>query len=183
MIQAIYQPWDGFQYYAGLGAGYYSITVPASSTAQTYSGNGAGPVFSLGVRDVVFPDTIVTPAVALDAGFAGGVYQLDQMNDSAGNLSAVNDTLTLLQYQVALETSHLFPLEGRFSIEPYGGVKWYRIVADLKDSTSGSHVGGTLDTLAPIVGLRIPTSDHEGLFVEAALVGGYQYAAGLSLKF
>ncbi|HVA67029.1 MAG TPA: hypothetical protein VNK24_08920 [Elusimicrobiota bacterium] len=182
LIKAVYQPWDGFQYSAAVGAGYYSLSVPAVNATQNYSGAAAGPVFSLGVQDVIFPDTIVTPAVAVNAGFSGAMYPLDRMNDSAGNVSAVNDTLTLLEYQLGVEASHVFPLDG-WKVEPYGGVRWYRVDADLKDATLGSHSGGFRDTLAPVAGLRIPTSDHEGLFAEAAYVGGFQYGGGLSLRF
>ncbi|HVC08625.1 MAG TPA: hypothetical protein VNH15_01640 [Elusimicrobiota bacterium] len=182
LIRAVYQPWDGFQYSAAVGAGYYSLSVPSASATQNYAGSGAGPIFSLGVQDVIFPDTIVTPAVAVNIGFSGAMYPLDRMNDSAGNVSAVNDTLTLLEYQLGVEASHVFPLSG-WRVEPYGGVKWYRVDADLKDATLGSHSGGFRDTLAPVVGLRIPTSDHEGLFAEAAYVGGFQYGGGLSLRF
>jgi len=182
LIKAVYQPWGGFQYSAAVGAGYYSLSVPSTGATQNYSGSGAGPVFSLGVQDVIFPDTIVTPAVAINAGFSGAMYPLDQMNDSAGNVSAVNDTLTLLEYQLGVEVSHVFPLDG-WKVEPYGGIRWYRVDADLKDATVGSHSGGFRDTLAPVVGLRIPTADHEGLFAEAAYVEGFQYGGGLSLRF
>ncbi|MDE2313762.1 MAG: hypothetical protein KGL04_06285, partial [Elusimicrobia bacterium] len=149
---------------------------------QSYSGDGAGPVFSLGVQDVIFPDTIVTPAVAVEAGFEGAMYPLTRMTASDGSSSAVNDTLTLLEYQLGVIASRVVPVGG-WKVEPYGGIRWYRASADLKDSTTGSHSGGFRDTLAPVLGLRVPTSDHEGLFAEASYVGGFQYGGGLSLRF
>ena len=118
-----------------------------------------------------------------------------------GVSGSVNQRLTLWQYQVAVEASHLFnliePQKGvdkeheamlpvipqGFKIEPYGGVKWVRIQSDLHDYTDGSHSGGQQDVASPFLGVRVPIYEHEGLFAEASFVNGYQYAGGLEVRF
>ena len=116
----------------------------------------------------------------------------------------IDQRLDLMQYQVAVEASHVFTLQDAdakadekeaemaglaaltgqgFKLEPYGGVKWVRIQSDLKDLSDGSHTGGQQDTVTPFLGLRIPFSKNEGLFAEAQFVGGYAYAGGMELRF
>lgn len=88
-----------------------------------------------------------------------------------------------MSYQFAVESSHLFTLNEFWKLEPFGGVKWTRVQAELKNLVDGSRAGGRKDTVTPFLGLRVPIEDHEAFFAEASFVDGYHYGAGLELRF
>jgi len=182
MMKVLYQPWEGFQYYAAFGMGDYSLQVPSATMTNQLSGDSPGVIGTVGIKAVIYPDTIVTPAIAFDLSMTRAYYRFNQISSSLGGV-ATDQRLSLMQYQLALEASHIFVLEGSWKLEPYGGVKWNRTQSDLKDMVSGSHAGGQRDETTPFVGLRIPAYDKEILFAEASFVGGYQYAGGLELRF
>ena len=95
----------------------------------------------------------------------------------------VKDRLDLMRLQLALEASRRFDFGGRWKVEPYGGLKWVRTQAWLKDLDSGNRFGGIEDAVKPFAGVSLPFSDNENLFAEAAVLKGYEYAAGLAVRF
>jgi hypothetical protein len=183
MVKVVAQPWEGFQYYLSAGAGSFSVAIPSVTVTNTLSGGGRHAPLAGGLRAVVVPDTIVSPAVAVDAGFSGSWYPLDQI--SGASTGGIDDRLTILNEQVAVETSHLFcPMGvGGWKFDPYGGVEWVRYQTDLKDLSDGSHAGGLTDVVTPFAGIRIGPYPHEGVFGEASFVDGYHYAGGLYIQF
>ena len=191
ILKVVYQPFERFQYYALAGVGDYSMSVPSTTVTNVYTGDNSGRIFGAGVRASVVPDTIVaadgfpTPAIALDASLTQAAYQFNRLNQTgpAGVSSSITGRLTLMTYQFAVEASHLFTVDERWKLEPYGGVKWTRVQADLKDLGDGSHAGGHQDTVTPFLGLRVPVEEHEAFFAEASFVDGYHYGAGLELRF
>lgn len=179
IAKAVYQPWDSFQYYAFGGGGTYKLKLPA----QMLSGDTPGTIFGAGMKAIVMPDTVVQPGIAVDAGISNSRYAFNRISPGAPGVSSqINDFLVLWQYQLAVEASHLFELQGK-KIEPYGGVKWSRIDADLNDRQQGNHTGGMQDNVVPFLGLRVPVYDHEGFFVEASFNQGEQYAGGVEIRF
>jgi len=182
MFKIIYQPWEGLQYYASFGMGDYSLQIPSAAVVNRLTGDSPGVIGTAGIRAVVYPDTIVTPAIAFDASITRSYYRFNQISSDASG-AAVEQRLNLMQYQLALEASHVFMVEGFWKIEPYGGVKWVRVQSDLKDAISGGHAGGQQDETTPFLGIRIPAYENEILFAEASFIGGYQYAGGLELRF
>lgn len=183
VVKLVYQPWDYIQYYGSIGVGNYALSVPSETVTNQLSGDNPGVEGALGLRATIYPETIVTPAIAVDGSLSGSRYDFNRMTDSNGVAQTVNQTLTMWQYQVAVETSKRFAVEESVTLEPYGGVKWVRTQSDLLDHQSGSHAGGQLDTVTPFLGLRIPATKHELFFAEASFVDAYQYAAGLSIGF
>lgn len=179
IVKIVYQPWDSLQYYAFGGAGKYDLKLPA----QRLTGDTPGTIFGAGVKAVVMPDTIVQPGIAVDASVSNSRYAYNRISPGAPAVSnQINDLLVLWQYQVAVEASHLFELQGA-KVEPYGGVKWSRIQADLNDRQQGNHTGGMQENAVPFVGLRVPIYDHEGIFIEGAFNQGEQIAGGLEVRF
>jgi hypothetical protein len=177
--KVVYQPWDSLQYYAFGGAGKYDLKLPA----QRLTGDTPGTIFGAGVKAVVMPDTIVQPGIAIEASASNSRYAFNRISPGAPAVSnQINDLLVLWQYQVAVEISHLFELQGA-KVEPYGGVKWSRIQADLNDRQAGNHTGGKQEDAMPFVGLRVPVYDHEGIFIEGAFNQGEQIAGGLEVRF
>jgi len=205
MVKVIYQPWENIQYYAAFGMGDYSLAVPSATINNTLTGDNPGTIMTAGLKAVIYPDTMVTPAIAVDLSVSNSRYAFNRSYASDGSsYNNIDQRLNLMQYQVAVEASHVFTLRDAdaasdekeaekaglaalsgqgFKIEPYGGLKWVRIQSDLKDLNDGTHSGGQQDTVTPFLGLRIPVSKNEGLFAEAQFVDGYAYAAGLDLRF
>lgn len=185
MLKLVWQPWDRFQYYATYGIGDYSLSVPSATITNVLSGDGRGQIFGAGVKASIVPDTVVTPAVAIDFGLSESVYNFNRRfpGGTPGVSNSIAQRLTLMTYHVAVESSHLFTLNEYWKVEPYGGLRWSRVQTDLKDLGDGSRAGGQQDTATPFLGLRIPVEEHEAFFAEASFVDGYQYGAGLELRF
>lgn len=185
LFKLTWQAAERFQLYAHIGAGDYSIKVPSTTVENTLSGDKLGIIYGVGLKASVVPDTIVSPAIALDLGIARSHYNFNRI--TPGGAPGANDgfsqRLELMTYQVAVEASHLFAVDENWKLEPYGGVKWTRVQADLKDLASGSHAGGQTDTGTPFLGLRIPAEDRVAFFGEASFVGGLHYGGGLELRF
>ena len=185
MMKISWQPWERFHYYAMYGVGSYSVSVPSATITNALTGDLRGQIYGAGIKASVVPDTLVTPAIAFDASLTRALYGFNRRfpGGTPGASNNITQRLELMTYQFAVEASHLFTLEEFWKLEPYGGMKWTRVHADLKDLVDGSHAGGRQDTVAPFFGLRVPVEDHEAFFAEASFFGGYHYGAGLELRF
>jgi hypothetical protein len=190
MLKIVYQPWDRLQYYAMYGVGDYSLAVPSTTVTNVLTGDSPGQIYGFGVKASIVPDTIVaaeglpSPAISLDVSVVRSLYHFNRrFPGGAPGLNNIDQRLTLMTYQFAVEASHLFSLDANWKLEPYGGVKWTRVQSDLKDLGDGSHAGGQTDTVSPFLGLRVPVEEHEALFAEASFVDGYHYGGGLELRF
>jgi hypothetical protein len=198
VMKLVYQPWENLQYYVAFGVGDYSLNVPSVTVVNTFSGDSPGIMGMAGLRTTIVPDTQFTPAIAADISLSESRYQFNQVSPNTAVAASINQRLLLMQYQVAIEISHLFTVTDQpkdsakehevlfkqgFKIEPYGGLKWTRIQSDLKDFNNASHSGGQEDTISPFIGVRVPVLEHESLFAEADFVHGYQYAGGLEIRF
>jgi len=185
MVKIAWQAAERFQLYAHVGTGDYSIKVPSTTVQNTLSGDKLGIIYGAGLKASIVPDTIVNPAIALDLNITRSHYNFNRINPGGtpGITNGFNSRLELMTYQVAIETSHLFTIDEHWKIEPYGGIKWTRVQADLKDLTSGAHAGGQQDTGTPFLGLRVPAEDRIAFFGEASFIGGMHYGGGLELRF
>lgn len=184
VVKVSYQPYDNVQYYATLGTGRYSLKVSSLSRTASLTGDRPGFIYGVGARGLLFPDTIASMALAVDAGVTLERYFF---NRNSGGVTAaqvnVKNRLDLLQLQLALQASRRYELGGRWKAEPYGGVKWVRTQASLKDLDSGDRFTGATDAVRPFLGLSLPFAENENLFGEASFVKGYEYAAGLAVRF
>lgn len=185
MAKLVYQPWESFQYYASVGVADYDVKVPSATVSNLLTGDNPGHRETAGVKWVFYPDTIVTPALAIDASLTHARHYFNRraQSGSPGLVDSVTQRLDLLESQVAVETSHLFVLPQNVKLEPYGGVKWGYVWADLKDLTTGGHAAGGKNSVRPFFGLRVPIFEHEQLFAEAAFIDGTYYATGLEIRF
>ena len=202
LVKLVYQPREVLQYYAAFGVGDYNLDVPSTTYINRLRGDRPGMIMTAGVKAVLYPDTVVTPAIATDLSVSRARYWFNRVrpSDAAVAVSSIDQRLDLMMLQVAVEASHVFTLQDAdekadekaglvalrnqgIKLEPYGGVKWLRIQSDLKDLADGTHSGGQQDTVTPFLGLRLPLGRSEGFFAEAQFVDGYVYAAGLELRF
>ncbi len=163
----------GLQLYATLGVGEYAVGIGSQTVFNSEVLNRSGFLTSIGSKAVLWPDTIVTPALAVDGSIGWQRYFGD------------GSRLDLLQFQLAIETSHRFRFEkDKFTLEPYGGVKWLSTRAWLTDVGSRQRVGGKEDAISPFVGLRIPIfGGEDSLFTEVSFIKGVQLASGMSMRF
>lgn len=185
LFKLTWQAAERFQLYAHVGTGDYSIKVPSTTVENTLSGDKFGLIFGAGLKASIVPDTIVNPAISLDLNITRSHYNFNRITPGGtpGIASGFAARLEMMTYQVAVETSHLFVIDENWKLEPYGGVKWTRVQADLKDLASGSHAGGQKDTGTPFLGLRIPAEDRIAFFSEASFLDGLHYGGGLELRF
>ncbi|UPT73937.1 MAG: autotransporter outer membrane beta-barrel domain-containing protein [Elusimicrobiota bacterium] len=185
LVKIVWQAAERFALYATVGTGDYSIKVPSTTASNVISGDKNGIIYGAGLKASIVPDTIVNPAIALDLGITRSHYNFNRINPGGtpGIGNGFSQSLDLTTYQVAVETSHLFEIDSNWKLEPYGGVLWRRVQADLKDLAGGGHAGGHKDTGTPFLGLRIPAEDRIAFFAEASFVDGTQYGGGLELRF
>jgi hypothetical protein len=183
MTKLVYQPWDSFQYYASVGFGDYDFKYNASGVPQDVTGDTIGNAFYAGLKWTVIPDTVVTPAIAVDASVGRRRHYFNRRYPGlAGQNSNITQRLDLVESQIAVQASHLFDVKG-VKLEPYGGLQWQHVWADLKDLTSGDHAAGAKSVVRPMMGLRAPIFEKEALFAEASFVGGTRFATGLEVRF
>ncbi|MBI5623360.1 MAG: hypothetical protein HY924_06250 [Elusimicrobia bacterium] len=195
-VKLVYQPWETMQYYAAVGAGEYGVKIPSVTVTNSLTGDKPGMSYTLGAKAVVFPDSAGMPALAVDASVTRSRHYFNRrFPGGTPNVSNnIDARLELMAYQVSVEASHLFTvveadkfdlvaLKGGVRFEPYGGIRWSRTVADLKDLVDGGHAGGSQDVVTPFVGLRVPLFEHEGVFAESTFVGGFHHALGLEVRF
>lgn len=183
LFKVIWQPWDRFQYYAFGGFGDYSLSVPSATVTNVLTGDAFGGIYGAGLKASIVPDTVVTPAIALDLSLTRSVYDFNRRNPADASGISIDQRLALMTYQFAVEASHLFTVGEQWKLEPYGGLKWVRVQSDLKDLGDGGRAGGQKDTVTPFLGLRVPIEEHESFFAEGSFVDGYHYGAGLELRF
>lgn len=202
LLKLVYQHTESLQYYAAFGVGDYSVSVPSATITNDLTGDNPGTVMTAGAKALILPDTVVSPALALDVSVSRSRYYFNRRfpGGTPGGNNNINQRLDLMRYQVAVEASHVFILrdavdkadekaglaalrDAGLKLEPYGGVKWSRIQSDLKDLEDGGHAGGQQDTVTPFAGLRLPLFERNMLFAEASFLGGYQYAAGMEIRF
>lgn len=182
MFKAVYQIGDYARPYAVIGAGSYELSVPSTTVTNTLSGSAPGLIYGGGVKFSVNPDTQFTPGVAIDLGFQRAAYRLDHLSPRGAGPSRADQRLTLTTWQVAVEAAHQFSFESG-KLEPYGGIRWIRVDAELKDLPSGTRAGGRTNTASPFLGLRVPAGDRFAGFMESSFAGGYHYGAGLEYRF
>ncbi|MFA5111723.1 MAG: autotransporter outer membrane beta-barrel domain-containing protein [Desulfobaccales bacterium] len=209
IFKLIYQPYERLQYYVSGGAGNYSLKIPTTGGIKTLTADRPGALYGAGFRAVLMPEVAVKlgkhhmeldaqgqkseleplrlmrPALTVDAGAGWQRYNFNELRpvDAAAD-GQIDQRLDLWQLQLALEASQSIQFaDSDLVLEPYGGVKWLRNRADLKDLRSGEHRGGTKDSISPFVGLNVPVGKKEGIFAEASFVNGIQYGAGLNIRF
>jgi hypothetical protein len=108
LVKVLYQPFDNVQYYASFGAGDYSLSVPSVTLVNRLTGDKPGLVMTAGLRAVLYPDTMVTPAVAADLSVSRHRYWFDRSHAGDGSSDrAIDQRLDLMQYQVAVELSQI----------------------------------------------------------------------------
>jgi hypothetical protein len=160
------------------GIGNYILDIPSDPASNELSGQDRGAVLGIGARKLLFPDTIVSPAVAVDFGISRALYDLDTFRSGNTAPQAVNDELDITEFQADVVVSKRI---GKF--EPYGGLKVFRKNAVLSDKTGFSNVSGTEDGAGLFFGARLNYYEHEALVIEGSCMGETSFNAGINIIF
>ena len=180
--------WQAHQYvelYANVGVlENFTLDVPSTTVAHRLTTDRRGFSYGGGMKASIVPDTMVTPAVALDFSVTRAEQDFNRRSPglASGTPDSIEQRLELTTYQLAVEFSHLFTTRG-WKLEPYGGIKWVRADATLTDLADGDRVRGWKDRVTPFAGLRVPFMTNGAFLAEGSFVGGYQYGAGVEYRF
>jgi hypothetical protein len=175
--------WGGWHVYAK-GGKWSPVIESQSAPTVTYENKDsfAGTFVGGGIKWVMFPDTIVTPAVALDV--SGTQYASDINKNNIG--VAVNDDwkIEAAEIQGAIMVSKKILM-----FDPYAGIKIFN--TDVKWTTTAQvsgviqekEISGDANGVAPFAGVKFSPLPFISVNVEASLGAEKNFAGGVSVGF
>ena len=170
-------PFAGWYYWVKAGVASYELEVPSVTVNNTYTTQDNGMNFGAGIRSVLFPDTLFTPAIALDVGVNYDAYDVNVFQQN-GNRQKVATKLELTEVSAALTVSKIFK-----TFEPYGSVKVWRTYTRLSDKDTLESLSGSKDNAGIFVGSTIKVHPHESFILEGSFIGETSFVAGWNLSF
>jgi len=177
-VKLVINPDNGLYYWFKAGVSDYSLDIPSDTVKNNLSGQDKGLICGFGARKLLFPDTIVSPAVAVGLGVNYAVYGLDSFRSGDSAPVVVNDKLEITEFQADVVISKKLD-----KFEPYGGVKVYRKNVTLTDRASIANVSGAKDDAGLFFGTRFSYFKNEALIVEGSFVGDTSFTAGVNINF
>lgn len=171
-------PWSGFYYWLKAGSGSYELEIPSVTVNNTLSGQDNGIILGIGARKLLIPDTIVTPAIAVDLGVNYRKYNFNALRPDGGAKALVSNILEMADIQAAAIVSKKFNW-----IEPYGALRVTRTYLSLKDAVSLGKVDGSKDDAGIVLGARVYLHPRESLVVEGQVSEGTSLTAGWNVQF
>jgi hypothetical protein len=177
-LKFIFNPHSSLYYWVKAGVGNYDLEIPSVTVKNKLSGRDMGWIFGLGIHKNLFPDTIVTPAAAFEAGINYSSYRLDSFGTGDGAPVLISDTLDLTEIQAA------FLMSKKYSkFEPYGGFKVFRTYALLIDNTTTGKATGVRDNYGLFVGTKVKVYPKESLVLEGSFFGETSLNIAWNLEF
>lgn len=178
LAKVLLQPHDGLVYWLGANSTAYEIEVPSFSHKNLLRSQVPGWRMSTGLRRILMPDTIVSPALSVEAGISHSRTPVSVLYAGTADGQIIDNVFSVTEYHIGLGVSKKY-----LKAEPYGGVTITRAHAVMRDNTAAVEVGGYRDTAAAIVGLRIYPYKHESLICEASFVGEASFTIGWNVEF
>lgn len=175
-IKATVNPFDGLYYWLKCSYGTMELEIPSLEGLNRFSGSFSWSL-SLGLRKLLFPDTLVTPALSFDAGVGFSKVEFDRV-ETPQRLLPIQTVLSNLEYQIAIIGSKRIK---RF--EPYGAIEVVRNHSELNDLKNLSKVSGYKDSVGITAGLKFNFYDRESVVIEAGFLGDRYISAGFNLSF
>jgi|GEM_PF-5468577 hypothetical protein len=173
--QAVYNPSDAMDFVFSGFTGTQELGVATVSGENVLSGDSSAVGF--GLRKVVQPGTLVTPAVTIAYSADFSRARLESMK-ADGVVSSVNAVFTTAEYSVAATFSKKSDI-----YETWTSVKVARIYSELADRAVFEKISGMRDRASLSAGLKINFRPEESLFVEAGLAPVRYAAIGISVGF
>jgi len=177
-LKLLINPWSGFYYWANIGIGLYDLSIPSSSVTNKLSSRDNGIIAGLGIRSVLFPDTIVTPSVAIEAGLNYSVYNLSEFQSGVCAEQLIDNRLELTEIQASVIVSKVID-----RIEPYGGLRIFRTITSLTDKQSTGSVSGIKDNAGIFAGIKVKVYPHEAIVLEGNFIGQSSFVVGWNVDF
>lgn len=174
----VVNPDNGLYYWFKAGLSSYSLEIPSDTVRNRLSGQDRGMVFGFGARKLLFPATIVSPAVAFDLGMDYSAYNIDSFSSGGAAPVAVTDKLEISEIQADFVVSRKLR-----NFEPYGGLKVYRKAITLTDKAGFANVSGTKDSAGLFLGLKMSFYRHEAFVIEGSFGQDTDFTAGLNIGF
>lgn len=178
LLKIITNPTGGFYYWFKAGAGKYELEIPSQTVTNKLSSLDNGYLLGIGLRSQIFPDTIVTPAIAVGLGLNYSLYDLEKFRTENNPGELVDNKLSLTEVQLDL----LFSKEFR-KFEFFGGAKVLRTYANLTEKQSLSEVSGFKDNIGLFLGSRIKIHSNESLFLEGSFLNEKGFSVGWNVEF
>jgi hypothetical protein len=176
-VKLLCNPHSGLYYWLKAGSGSYELEIPSATVKSIYSTLDNGYTAGAGVRKILFPDTLFTPAIAVDLGITYDSFELNALQQGSQQ-HKVSTKLELTEVQAALTVSKIL-----HKFEPYGGIKVFRTYTRLTDRDSLDSVNGLKDNAGIFLGARLKFLPKEALIIEGSLVGETSITAGWNIQF
>jgi hypothetical protein len=177
ILRLTWRPADGLQYGLRFGTGDYAVRVPSGPVVNELSNAAPGRIWGADAQWTVVSNSPVTPAVALDLGYARSDYRLDRFQ-AGGSVSAVDQRFALEEWQFGVSASYRWR-----RLEPFGGLRFFRQTSILRDAATAETVRGDRDGFSPYAGLKLEFLPRESLVVEVSGADETLVAAGLAVGF
>lgn len=178
LAKMLFQPHDGLVYWLGANSTSYEIEVPSFSHKNLLRSQVPGWGMCAGLRRILMPDTIVSPAVSVEAGISHSRTPVSVMYAGSPEGQIIDNVFSVTEYHIGLGVSKKYA-----KVEPYGGVTITRAHAVMRDNAAVIEVGGYRDTAAATVGLRLYPYKHESLICEASFIGEASFILGWNVEF
>lgn len=178
IAKVLLQPHEGLVYWLGANSTAYEIEVPSFSHKNLLRSQVPGWRVSAGLRRILMPDTIVSPALSVEAGISHSRTAVSVLYAGLADGQIINNVFSVTEYHIGLGVSKKY-----VSVEPYAGMMITRAHAVMRDNTAAVEVGGYRDTAAAIVGLCIYPYKHESLICEASFIGEASFTIGWNVEF
>jgi hypothetical protein len=176
LAKLVINPDNGLYYWLKAGIGAYNLEIPSLNAKNKLSGQDKGWLCGFGARKLLFPDTLVSPAIAFDLGITRAEYGIDTFRSGSSAPVAVSNRLDITELQAGFVVSKKIK-----RVEPYGGLKVYRKTVMLSDKTGFSNVSGTKDGAGVFLGVRLNFHRYEALVIEGSLGGDTDFSVGLNI--
>ncbi len=171
-----FNPFDGLYYWLKGAFGKSELKMPTLDGNIKFT-DGARCRFALGVRKLLFPDTIVTPALAVETAFEYGRASLKKLHTNDGDAVA-DAVLENKEYRLAFIGSKRFGV-----FEPYGAVKVSRIYSDFVNMGGSGNFSGNVDNVGLTAGLKVNFEPRESFTIEASFLNERSVSAAINLVF
>jgi hypothetical protein len=176
--KVLFQPHDELVYWLAFGSTAYDIEIPSVSVKNRFASQSPGWMVGAGIRKILLPDTIVTPALAVDAGINHSETNLTVFYPGGMSPMIAQNIFLTTEYHVALAVSKKYKY-----CEPYSSVRVARTMATLRDKGFAAEVSGKKEAVSVLTGLRLRPYPNESLICEASFFGEAGFSIGWNIEF
>ncbi len=179
-LKFVISPFLKWNVYGKFGIGTCAIEIPYINDTFKYLSDTkvwTGRTFGIGLRYILFPDTIVTPGISVDAAWNHKNYTLSKLEKKG-------ESNNFTGAYISEEIQTAFLIGKKFSIaEPYGGLKIIAVNGKLTDKTVSQSIDEKHSGLAVFIGSKITIYPIVSVICEFTYGNEILYLLGLSVGF